>query len=416
MRVAVVGSGISGLVCAYLLHPEHDVTVFEAADYVGGHTATVDVTLSGQSYAVDTGFIVFNDWTYPNFIKLLDRWQVASQTTSMSFSVKCERSGLEYNGTNLNTLFAQRRNLLSPGFYQMIRDILRFNREVIEDLDAGQLAPELTLGAYLQQQGYSQRFIDHYIVPMGAAVWSASTQVMMAFPLQFFVRFFRNHGMLSVNNRPQWRTIEGGSREYVKKIQQHLGDRIQLNTPVQAIRRTPEQAWVTTAAGEQAFDQVIIATHSDQALAMLVDPSAEEQAILSALPYQENEVVLHTDTNLLPRKSLAWASWNYHIPTQAQRRVAVTYNMNMLQNLSAPETFCVTLNNTAAIDSSRILRRFTYHHPVFTVEGVEAQQRHAQISGLAQRTHYCGAYWLNGFHEDGVNSALAVLKDFGVRL
>jgi predicted NAD/FAD-binding protein len=415
MKIAIVGTGISGMVAAYLLHRDHEVTVFEAADYIGGHTNTVEVEVDGRTYAVDTGFIVFNDWTYPNFIALLNRLGVASQPSDMSFSVKCERTGLEYNGTNLNTLFAQRRNLLRPSFYRMIRDILRFNQESQGLLT--QPDPGPSLGSYLDSNRYSKTFIDHYILPMGAAIWSADHATMLGFPARYLVQFFKNHGMLSVDDRPTWRVIKGGSQRYAENLVAPFRDRIHLKSPVDSISRYPDFVEVRTRLAGQdyralQFDHVIIAAHSNQALSMLADPSPTERDVLGVIRYQENEAVLHTDASLLPRRKLAWAAWNYHLlPTQPDRAV-VTYNMNRLQSLSAPHAFCVTLNHTQAINPAKVLKRITYHHPVYSPEAVAAQQRHGEISGV-HRTSYCGAYWGFGFHEDGVNSALAVCKPFG---
>jgi len=407
MKIAIIGTGISGLTAAWRLHRQHDLTLFEANNYIGGHTNTVEVELEGKRYAVDTGFIVFNDWTYPNFIDLLGQLGVASQTTLMSFSVRCERTSLEYNGENLNTLFAQRRNLFRPSFHRMIRDILRFNLEAPVLLDGER---DLSLDAWLREGNYTREFIEHYILPMAAAIWSAEPGLMGNMPARFFVRFFKNHGLLSVNDRPQWRVIQGGSRNYVEPLTAPLRDRIRLNCPVEWVHRQPTNVQVKPWGGPaERFDEVIIATHSDQALRLLADPTPRECEILGAIPYQENEAVLHTDARLLPRRKLAWAAWNYYLPAQPRERVAVTYNMNILQGLKAPETLCVTLNRGEAIDPARILYRTTYHHPVFTEAGVQAQARRDEISGV-NRTWYCGAYWSYGFHEDGVNSGLAVAR------
>ncbi len=418
MKIAIVGTGISGMVSAYLLHREHEITVFEAAGYVGGHTNTIDVNLNGQTYAIDTGFIVFNDWTYPNFIALLKKLGVQSQASEMSFSVTCQRSGLEYNGTNLNTLFAQRRNLLRPSFYRMIWDILRFNREAPKLLM--QLEPGPSLGSYLEIYRYSRAFIDHYIVPMGAAIWSADHAAILKFPARYLVQFFKNHGMLSVDHRPTWRVVQGGSRRYVEQLIAPFLDRIHLKSPVESISRYPDFVEVRACLGGRddrtlRFDHVIIGTHSNQALAMLTDPSPSEKSILGAIRYQENEAVLHTDASLLPHRKLAWAAWNYHLlPTQPDRAV-VTYHMNRLQGLRAPTEFCVTLNHSEVIDPQKIIRRFTYSHPVYSPAAIAAQKRHGDISGV-NRTSYCGAYWGFGFHEDGVKSALAVCEPFGKAL
>ena len=415
MRIAIVGSGISGLVCAWLLNRQHEITVFEASDWIGGHTHTVDIELQGRQYAVDTGFIVFNDWTYPNFIRLLDQLGVDSQPTEMSFSVHDPKSGLEYNGNNLNSLFAQRSNLLSPGFLGMLRDILRFNREATNELQQGHIAADITLGEYLTARRYGQRFIDHYIIPMGSAIWSMSLTQMLSFPLEFFVRFFRNHGLLSVNDRPQWRVVRGGSRSYIKPLTASFAKNIRLQCPVTSIRRDAEGVTLVSAAGEERFDQVVLACHSDQALALLEQPTDDERSILGAIGYADNEVVLHTDTRLLPSRKLAWASWNYRLGNDPARPAAVTYNMNILQGLTAPETLCVSLNQTEAIDPQKILGRFNYAHPQFSLAGMAAQARWRELRG-ANRTWFCGAWWANGFHEDGVVSALRVASAFGEEL
>ncbi|MCL7461758.1 FAD-dependent oxidoreductase [Pseudomonas sp. NW5] len=415
MNIAIVGSGIAGLTTAYLLSRQHQVTVFEAGDWIGGHTHTVDVELEGRNHAVDTGFIVFNDWTYPNFIRLLDQLGVASQPTEMSFSVHDPASGTEYNGNNLNSLFAQRSNLLSLPFLGMLRDILRFNREALADLEQQRLAAGTTLGDYLSSRGYGQRFIDHYIVPMGAAIWSMSLERMLGFPLEFFVRFFKNHGLLSVSDRPQWRVIRGGSRSYIEPLTQSFHERIRLNCKVERIERDAEGVTVHSAAGVERFDKIVLACHSDQALALLAEPSAAEQEILSALPYADNDVLLHTDTRRLPERRLAWASWNYRLGGPVERPAAVTYNMNILQGLSASRTFCVSLNQNETVDPAQVIGRYTYAHPQYSLEAVAAQARWAELRG-PQHTYYCGAYWANGFHEDGVVSALRVAEAFGESL
>ncbi len=415
MKIAIVGSGIAGLTSAYLLNRKHDISVFEAADWIGGHTHTVDVSVAGRDYAIDTGFIVFNDWTYPNLIKLLGQLGVGFKPTEMSFSVHDPQTRTEYNGNNLNSLFAQRRNLLSPTFWGMLRDILRFNREALADLESQRIDPHTTLGDYLQSRGYGQRFIEHYIVPMGAAIWSMSLADMLAFPLQFFVRFFKNHGLLSVSNRPQWCVIEGGSSSYIEPLTASFRERIHLSCPVHRVERDEQGVTVHSAAGSERFDKVIFACHSDQALKMLAQPSAAEQQILGALPYAENDVVLHTDTRLLPDRKLAWASWNYRLGGGKQQLAAVTYDMNILQGIESDTTFCVSLNQTDAIDPNKILARYTYSHPQYSLAGVEAQGRWEELNG-ANNSWFCGAYWANGFHEDGVVSGLRVAAAFGESL
>ena len=410
MRIAVIGSGISGMTAAYRLCQEHDVAVFESAHYIGGHTNTVDVEHAGQTYAIDTGFIVYNNWTYPRFIELLEELGVPWQHSDMSFSVRCETTGLEYNGTSINSLFAQRRNFLRPSFLRMVADIVKFNRRAPQLLQDA--ASDLSLGNYLSREGYSRFFIDHYIIPMGAAIWSSRPVDMLHFPVRFFVEFFANHGFLSVNDRPTWRVIQGGSREYMKRLAAPLGRGIRLNTAVASIARQPHQVVLRTRSGDvEHFDQVFIACHSDQALRLLSDPSPQESEILGAIGYQPNEAMLHTDERMMPRRNLAHAAWNYHLPIEQYERVTVTYNMNILQSLQAPVQFMLTLNRSADVDESKVLQRFVYHHPVYTAAAVAAQKRHADISG-ARRTYYCGAYWSYGFHEDGVRSALSALDHF----
>ena len=415
-RIAVIGAGVSGLTTAWLLSEKYDVELFEAGDYAGGHTNTEMVTAGGREWPVNTGFIVFNDWTYPNFMKLMDRLGVASEVSDMSFSVDCHSSGLQYNGTSLNTLFAQRRNLLNLPFLRMIQEILRFNKESRADLAAGNIADTETLGEYLNRNGYSRYFRQYYIVPMGAAIWSAPEIVLEQFPIRFFLQFFNNHGMLSVDDRPTWRVISGGSARYVDAMMERLGERIHLNSPVSSVVREPDHVVVTVNNEHHHFDQVVFACHSDQALGMIADPSAEELDILGAITYQRNDVVLHTDSSVLPSNRRAWAAWNYFIPQHSTEPVSVTYNMNVLQNFDeAPETFCVTLNRSQDIDPERIIKRFDYAHPVFTLEAVAAQKRYDEIGGQ-NRNHFCGAYWFNGFHEDGVSSALRVTQALGVEL
>jgi predicted NAD/FAD-binding protein len=409
VRVAIVGSGIAGLVVSHLLHRDHAITVFEANDYIGGHTHTVEVELDGHSLAVDTGFIVYNERNYPHFTRLLAQLAVETQPSTMSFSVRLDDPELEYNGSTFRQLFAQASNLVRPRFYRMLADIVRFNKSAPTAIAHG--AASMTLGEYIGSTRYSRAFIDHYLVPMGAAIWSSPAERVLDMPAAFFVRFFENHGMLTIDDRPEWRTVKGGSARYVETLTSPFADRIRLNTPVQRIRRTDDHVLVN---GER-FDEVVIACHSDQALGMLDDPSDVEREILEALPYQSNEVVLHTDTSVLPRRRKAWGAWNYHMSGQPNEPVGVTYNMNMLQSLTVSETICVTLNDTAAIAPEHIIEAFSYSHPLFTPEGIQAQQRHGEISGQ-RRTHYCGAYWRNGFHEDGVVSALTVAREFGVTL
>jgi predicted NAD/FAD-binding protein len=410
MKIAVVGAGVAGLYAAWRLAREHAVTLYEANDYAGGHTATVDVEWAGRTYGVDTGFIVFNDWTYPSFIAMLGELGVAWQSSNMSFSLRCERSGLEYNGTSLNALFAQRRNALRPSFLRMIADILRFNAR--SKALAGSLDDSLTLGDYLERGNYSRQFVEHYIVPMGRAIWSAEASAMLGFPARFFVEFFDRHGFLSVDQRPVWQAVKGGSREYVRALRRASKLDLRLATPVESILRLPNEVRVRTVSGAVAgYDHVFLACHSVQALALLRQPSPVESEVLAAFPYAANEVILHTDASVLPRRRLARAAWNYHLLADEQEPVALTYDMNILQSLDAPVRFLVSLNHRRAIDERRILRTFTYDHPVYSPRAVAAQARHREING-ANRTYFCGAYWRCGFHEDGVVSAQAALAHF----
>lgn len=409
MKVAVIGTGIAGNVAAYKLREQHDITVFEAAPYIGGHSNTVDVYEQGRRLAIDTGFIVFNERTYPEFTKLLADIDQQSQRSDMSFSVQSEGGALEYNGRSLDALFAQRSNLLRPRFYRMITDILRFNRNAKRQLEV--LPPDLTLGDYLMANHYSQQFIDHYLIPMVAAIWSAEPVRALDMPAGFLVRFFANHGLMQLRDRPSWRVVKGGSRTYVDKLVAQHRDRIHLNSPVRVLRRTA--AGIELRAGSAApaiFDAVFLACHSDQALRMLVEPTSAESEVLGAIRYQHNEAILHTDVKMMPARRKAWAAWNYHIPQDPTRHVAVTYNMNILQGIEAAQQYCVTLNNDHSIDPGRVIRRISYEHPVFNRQAVCAQQRQQELN--QDRLFFCGAYWGNGFHEDGVVSALAAVRHF----
>ncbi len=418
MRVAIVGAGVSGLLAARLLHAEHEIVVYEAGSYAGGHTNTVRVSTPRGERHLDTGFIVMNDRNYPIFTRLLDLLGVARQPTHMSFSVSAEQEDFEYAGTPRG-LIAQPRNLISPAFARMVLDLLRFNRELRRVLDgeASALASSESLHDFLERHRFSPQFVERLIVPQAAAVWSADPRQMRTFPVRFLAEFFHHHGMLGFRDRPRWSTIAGGSARYVDALIAPFRERIRLRTPVLGITRSSDHVELATAGGgPERFDQVVIATHSDQALAMLRDASEKEQQLLGSIPYQRNEAVLHTDARLLPRRPGVRAAWNYHLLARPKPLSTVTYWMNHLQRIEDPEDFCVTLNRTEAIDPERIIRRIDYSHPVFTPEGVAAQARHSEISGLQRRTHYCGAYWGWGFHEDGARSALAACEPFGVRL
>lgn len=410
MRIAIIGTGISGLSAAWLLHPHHDLTLFEAGDHVGGHTRTVPVAKNGTAQAVDTGFIVFNRKTYPTFCALIDRLGVAAQPTEMSFAVRCDRSGIEYLGTNINGLFAQRRNLLSPSFHKLWLDILRFNKLTKTLLTAG---PELTVGELLDREGFSTRFVELYLAPITASIWSMPVADLRRFPARFMARFLENHGMNSVDDRPQWYTITGGSWTYVKALIKPFAERIRLSMPVQRIVRHADHVEITSALGTEIFDQVIIAAHSDQALALLADPSVAEREVLGAIPYHRNRVVLHTDIGHMPRLKKVWAAWNYRVPAGTDSAPQVTYWMNRLQHLSGEQQYLVTLNPSEAIPGA--LRTIDDTHPHFTTAAPAAQARWAEVNGV-NRTWFAGAWWGFGFHEDGCASGVRVAAGLGARL
>lgn len=414
MRIAVIGSGISGNLCARLLSCKHEVHLFEANDYLGGHTNTVRDEAFGRDLNIDTGFMVFNHRTYPNFTRLLRLLGIEERDSDMSFSVRCDRTGLEYQGSSLNGLFAQRSNLVRPAFYRMLRDILRFNRESLELLEGDDDC--LTIGEYLERERYGRAFVEHYLIPMGAAIWSARPSRFYEFPARFLVGFLHNHGLLQLRDRPVWKTISGGAKRYVEALIDPLRDHIRLNSPIEKVTPTEDHVMVQPVHGPvETFDQAVLATHADQTLRLLANPTAAELEVLGAFPYQRNECLLHTDASMLPRRRRAWASWNYRVPLEAGGPVALTYDVNRLQGLGTAGPVCVTLNNVQEVGEQHVLRKIVYEHPVFTPGAVAAQRRHDEING-ARRVYFCGAYWGYGFHEDGVNSALAVCRHFGIGL
>ena len=417
-RVAIIGSGISGLTAAYRLHNDVEVTVFEQNDWVGGHTHTVDVTLDGQTYAVDTGFIVFNEWTYPRFLNLLSELGLVHQDTDMSFSVMSETTGIEYAGTNLSTLFAQRHRLLSPGYYRFLLDIVKFNKTAIDDLAHDRIDASITLETYLKKLSLCDLFHSHYLLPMAAAIWSSDLNDVNQMPALFFIRFFKNHGLLSVTDRPQWYTLPGGSRSYIAPLTEGFRERIRLNTPVVSVRNTSQGVEVVANANQEFFDAVVLASHSDQSLALLDDTETALKSILQGIPYADNEVVLHTDRSQMPKSRRAWASWNYQIQATPEGVGAVvTYDMNRLQNLNGPHQFFVTLNNTKHINPDAILGKWTYAHPQFGPKSLAIQAQIDSINAESKIT-VAGAWCRNGFHEDGVVSgekaAEAVKKTLGI--
>jgi predicted NAD/FAD-binding protein len=394
-----------------MLHCDHELVVFEASEEAGGHANTVHVETETGAYDLDTGFIVFNDRNYPRFERLLDELGVPTQPSQMSFGVS-DGVDFEYSGASPNGLFANRGHVITPSFHRMVADLARFNRDA-RRLLASEENPSLR--EWLAAQRYSRVFVERLIVPQASAVWSADPAQMWSFPARFLVEFFENHGMLGFRDRPHWRTIAGGSRNYVQALTRPWRERLRLSTPVTEVRRHPTYVTMSARGYEpERFDAVVIATHSDQALALLADPSERERELLGAIPYQQNDVVLHTDRSLLPRRRRAWASWNYHLGADAPGRCTVTYHLNSLQSLRADREFCVTLNRTEAIDPEQIIRTLRYAHPVYTPAGIAAQARHQEISGR-NRTHYCGSYWGWGFHEDGVSSAWRVVGELGAR-
>ncbi len=407
VKVAIIGSGISGLTVASHLHPDFDIAVYESASWIGGHTNTIDVPVGNDHLSIDTGFIVFNDRTYPNFIAMLDRLGVASQNAPMTFSVRCDRSNLEYRGADFGGLFAQKRNLLRPKFYRLLKGILKFNKVGSQLLDND--AEDVTVKEFFQQNNFPREFYDYYFLPMGSAIWSCPQSTFENFPIRFIAEFYHHHGLLSVNNRPQWKVVCGGSKSYVEPLTAPFRERIFLDTPVQRVVREPDQVVIASKRGKESFDHVVFACHADQAIRLLAERATkQEREILNAFPYEENQAVLHTDDGILPKRRRAWASWNYLLPDRQTEKASLTYCMNILQTLDHQETFSVTLNNTSRINPDKIIRTINYSHPIFDVRRKTMQDRHSELIG-DNRSSFCGAYWGNGFHEDGVVSGLAVV-------
>ena len=408
MRIAVIGAGISGMVCAYKLSAQyHDVTVYEKNSYAGGHTNTHLLKTGEDSLAVDSGFIVFNKKTYPNFVNLLHELDVSYQESHMSFSVRCESSGFEYNGTNLNKLFAQRKNIFNPNFYRFLLGILDFNKKAKAFISRD--SDEMSLREFIKSSKVSSKVISHYLIPMASAVWSASPELMWDFPARFILKFWENHGFLEVDDRPMWYVVKGGSAQYVKKLTEPFKSQVRLDIPVTEVRRTPVGVRVCAGGEAAIFDQVILACHPDQSLSLLADASALERRALGAVPYQHNKAILHTDTTVLPVSERAHAAWNYFLPFRSTGLVTVHYHMNILQSLQSQETYIVSLNPAQAIDERKVLRSVDYEHPVFTPEGMKARDAIRELSGK-DRVFFAGAWMRNGFHEDGVLSALHACK------
>ena len=411
LKIAVIGSGISGLTSAFLLSKKHEVFLYEKNDYIGGHTHTHEIYENDKKINVDSGFIVYNENTYPNFMKLLDILKIESQHTTMGFSVKSDSNDFEYAGNSIHSIFAQKSNIFRPSFLKMIYQILRFNK--ISKNEYNNIDENVTLNDYLLKFSFSEKIVNHYIIPMGAAIWSTSPKKMLNMPAKFFIRFFQNHGLLKVINRPQWWVIKNGSKQYVKKIIKPFENNIVLNCKINSISRSNEKVTIKFDKSEKIFDAVVIATHSDQALELLSDSTDAENQILGSIKYQKNSAIIHTDKSILPKRKIAWSSWNYLLNENRDNLVTLTYNMNILQTLKSKKVYCVTLNNTTSIDESKIIKKIIYHHPLFDLESVKAQNQKNKICG-SNNTYFCGAYWGYGFHEDGVNSALDVCKKFGI--
>ena len=415
MRIAVVGAGIAGMTAAHLLSRRHEVTVFEAASRPGGHTRTVRVREDARAVGVDTGFIVFNERNYPNLCRLFDALDVASHPSDMSFSVHCETTRFEYNPSSVGRLLSHKRNLLDPGHWRMLLDIVRFHRDAPRRLDAG-MDDRISVERYLAGAGYGEAFARHYFVPLGASLWSCPAERFAEFPARFVLEFLRNHAMLQIEGRPVWRTVTGGASRYIPKLVAPFRDRLRLGTAVARVRRLARGVRVHLGDGREAeFDEAVIAAHADQALAMVEAPDDDEAEVLRCFPYQENQIALHTDTAMLPERTGLWASWNYRIPARPRDAVMVTYHMNRLQRLESDRDYCVTLNPNGALRRERVIGRMRDSHPMF-MPGREGAQRVRAAFVRRRGISYCGAYWGFGFHEDGVNSALAVADGFGLGL
>jgi predicted NAD/FAD-binding protein len=416
MRVAVIGTGISGMSCAYLLAREHSIEVFEQNDYVGGHTNTVSVDDVAETLGIDTGFIVHNPRNYPNLVRLFEQLGVATQDCDMSFSVRCHRCNLEYAPPDVRTLFAQKRNILRPSFYRLMVDARRFPTDAREF--TSRESPHATLSEFIAEYGYSDSFARHFLIPLAASIWSSSPEETAEMPARFCLQFFDNHGMLDLVDKPTWRTVVGGSRQYVRAITAGYKERIRVGVSIKRVTRSESAVAIEDDRGEQhRFDAVVIAAHADQAVRMLSDPSDDERSLLGAFRYSRNHTVLHTDPSVLPRRPALHCSWNYELDDcrVPARRVSLTYYMNRLQRLTAGKHYCVTLNRSRPITESRVLRRFEYEHPIFNRDTARAQPLLTRLNGV-RRTWFCGSYFGHGFHEDGLNSALAVAKDFGISL
>jgi uncharacterized protein len=411
-KLAIIGAGISGLSAGYYLSRKYQVSLFEKEPRLGGHTHTVQVDSQLGKLPVDTGFIVHNERTYPNLIKLLAELGVETQKSDMSFSVSHSQSNFEYSSRGTNGFFAQRSNFLSPKHYALLKEILRFNRESLKLLDQPH-SEDLTLGEYMEAQRFGQRFREYYLYPMTSAVWSTSLAKVLDFPAATLIRFFDNHGMLGVHTHPEWRVIKGGSSQYIKPLIEPFKERIFTGQNLLSVRRTDAGVKLTFEDKELWFDEVVFACHGNQILPLLPQATETEREVLKNFQTSRNETVLHTDSKILPRNKNARASWNYHVNEASKSGTTLTYHMNRLQSLATREDYCVSLNANGAVDKSAVLQTMVYYHPLYTREAIQAQQRWSEISGK-HHTHFCGAYWFYGFHEDGLNSALRVARSLGV--
>ena len=416
MKIAIIGSGISGLTSAYLLHKKHDITLFESNDYIGGHTNTIKVNdENNNELNVDTGFIVYNNDTYPNFVKILNKLKVETQPSTMSFSLSCERSGMEYGTGNLKALFGNKSNIISFQFYKLLFGIFTYFKKAKTFLKHNNDFSYTVLD-FIKSAKINNYTYEKFILPMASAIWSTNFDEIEQMPAKYLFEFYKNHDLLSINPSKKWRVIKGGSKQYVSKLIKPFDDRIRINSKVHSIKRAKNTIYLKTDHNEkEEFNAVILACHSDQALKILEDSTNQEKEILANIPYQLNQAILHTDTSVLPKNKKMWSSWNSYIPKEQNSNVSLTYNMNILQSIKSKNTFCVSINMENNINPSKIIKKINYSHPTFNKKSVFAQSQKNKISGI-KNTYFAGAYWRYGFHEDGVLSALDVCKNFGVEI
>ena len=416
MKIAIIGSGISGLTSAYLLHKKHDITLFESNNYIGGHTNTITVNDENNNQLnVDTGFIVYNNDTYPNFVKILNKLKVETQPSTMSFSLSCERSGMEYGTGNLKALFGNKSNIINFQFYKLLFGIFTYFKKAKTFLKHNNDF-SYTVHDFIKSAKINNYTYEKFILPMASAIWSTNFDEIEQMPAKYLFEFYKNHDLLSINPSKKWRVIKGGSKQYVSKLIKPFENRIRINSKVHSIKRDKNTIYLKTDHNEkEEFNAVILACHSDQALKILEDSTNQEKEILANIPYQLNQAILHTDTSVLPKNKKMWSSWNSYIPKEQNSNVSLTYNMNILQSIKSKNTFCVSINMENNINPSKIIKKINYSHPTFNKKSVFAQSQKNKISGI-KNTYFAGAYWRYGFHEDGVLSALDVCKNFGVEI